>query len=603
MKKKNLKKQKRKEEIITLAEDAKLKINQNRILSEQIDNYNMHIQMIKSFMNKYTQNTKITESISKDNNNKNKFIKSEFINYYKELKKSIGDLREATNKVKQKYDTNSEIYFDDISKDNLSYNQKNLDSFILSYSLEQKLNIIKKLKESIHSSRDYNIFREPKRETLINKRYAEEFIDNIYQDCQSLILYEIKQFNKYHNRCLKKMKKIDTCKNKIQILNQIINYFQQNIFGKSNYNVNNNNNYNSNYKLKSVPQVKNNNNYKSNKIVKNDKINKINNKKIYKAEDNDNIFYNTINLNKYGNLDNDNFGYTLGDFNSYETDQTFNLGNINNNLLSITNNTNANKEMHTEPKKNKKINLPTVEELFDLANNEGEKEAIIDEELHSDEEIVFEKKIKSKKKIIVDYLPKIKKVVPNLSLSQIEFNKSKVMNEADLYSVQRRQYQIQNIDENIKMMKKKLKLIKRRCKINEEKCETIQNYTKECEESYKSLKNLKIQISMKQEKVSFMRKEFFTQHTKDVIDEEDELNYQKEMDDYLNDPELNDPYFEQYQNLQTDVTHRQKENDNMLIKKINNENIEKNENNKNKYDYTRTHRERKKEKIKRANSK
>jgi hypothetical protein len=599
MKKKNLKKQKRKEEIITLAEDAKLKINQNRILSEQIDNYNKHIQMIKSFMNKYTQNTKITESISKDNN-KNKFIKNEFINYYKELKKSIGDLRESTNKVKQKYDTNNDIYFDDISEQNLSYKQMLLDSFILSYSLEQKLNIIKKLKESVHSSRDYNIFREPKRETIINTKYGEEFIDDINQDYQSHILYEIKQFNKYHNRCLKKMKKINNCKNKIQILNQIISYFQQIIFGKSNY-IAYSNNYNSNYKLKSVPhQVKNNiYNYKSNKIVKSDKIT---NKKIYKEEDNDNLFYNTINLNKYGDLNNDNFGYTLGDLNSYETDQTFNFGNINNNLLSLTNNTN--KGEYTEPKKNKKINLPTVEELFDLTNNEGEKEAIIDEELHSDEEIVFETKIKSKKKIIVDYLPKIKKEVPNLYLSQIEFNKSKVMNEADLYSVQRRQFQMQNLDENIKMMKKKLKIIKRRCKINEEKCETIRNYTKECEENYKSLKNLKIQMSMQQEKVSFMKKEFFTQHTKDVIDEEDELNYQKEMDDYLNDPELNDPYFEQYQNLQTDITHRQIDNDNMLIiKKINNDNIEKNEHDNIKYDYTRTHRERKKEKIKRANSK
>ena len=597
MKKKNLKKQKRKEEIITLAEDAKLKINQNRILSEQIDNYNKHIQMIKSFMNKYTQNAKITESISKDNN-KNKFIKNEFINYYKELKKSIGDLRESTNKVKQKYDTNNDIYFDDISEQNLSYKQMLLDSFILSYSLEQKLNIIKKLKESVHSSRDYNIFREPKRETIINTKYGEEFIDDINQDYQSHILYEIKQFNKYHNRCLKKMKKINNCKNKIQILNQIISYFQQIIFGKSNY-IAYNNNYNSNYKLKSVPhQVKNNiYNYKSNKIVKTDKIY---NKKYYKAEDNDNIFYSTININKYGNLNNDSFGYTLGDLNSYETDQTFNFGNINNNLLSLTNNTSNG--VRTEPKKKKKINLPTVEELFDLANNEGEKEAIIDEELHSDEEIIFETKIKSKKKIIVDYLPKIKKEVPNLYLSQIEFNKSKVMNEADLYSVQRRQFQMQNMDENIKMMKKKLKIIKRRCKINEEKCETIQNYTKECEENYKSLKNLKIQMSMQQEKVSFMKKEFFTQHTKDVIDEEDELNYQKEMDDYLNDPELNDPYFEQYQNLQTEVTHRQIDNDNMLIKKINNENIEKTDNKK-KYDYTRTHRERKKEKIKRANSK
>ena len=599
MKKKTLKKQKRKEQIISLAEEAKLKINQNRLLSEQIDNYNKHIQMMKSFMNKYTQNNKLTENISKDNN-KIKCIKNEFINYYKELKKYIGNLKEATNKVKKKYETNSDIYFDDISENNLSYKQIFLDSFILSYSIEQKSNIIKKLKESVHLSRDYNIFREPKRETLINKKFGEECIDDINQEYQRYILYEIKQFNKYHNRCQKKLKKINNYQNKIQVLKQIINYFLQKNFGKTNYSTyNNTNNYNYNYKLKSVTLVKNSNiNYKSNKIVKNDKINY---KKNYKNEDNDNIFYNTINLNNYGGLNNDDFGGTLGDLNSSGIDQTFNFGNLNRNLSSLT--SNASKTIYPELKKNKKINLPTVEELFDLNNNEGEKEAIIDEELHSDEEIVFEKKIKSKKKIIVDYLPKIKEQIPNLYFSQIEFNKSKVMNEADLYSVQRRQYQMQNMDENIKMMKKKLKIIKRRCKINEEKCETIQNYTKECEENYKSLKNIKIQMSMKQEKVSFMKKEFFTQHTKDVIDEEDELNYQKEMDDYLNDPELNDPYFEQYQNLQTDVTHRQKDNGNILIKQINNDKIENTENSKKKYDYTRTHREHKKEKIKRANSK
>ena len=599
MKKKNLKKQKRKEQIISLAEEAKLKINQNRLLSEQIDNYNKHIQMMKSFMNKYTQNNKLTENISKDNN-KIKCIKNEFINYYKELKKYIGNLKEATNKVKKKYETNSDIYFDDISENNLSYKQIFLDSFILSYSIEQKSNIIKKLKESVHLSRDYNIFREPKRETLINKKFGEECIDDINQEYQRYILYEIKQFNKYHNRCQKKLKKINNYQNKIQVLKQIINYFLQKNFGKTNYSTyNNTNNYNYNYKLKSVTLVKNSNiNYKSNKIVKNDKINY---KKNYKNEDNDNIFYNTINLNNYGGLNNDDFGGNLGDLNSSGIDQTFNFGNLNRNLSSLT--SNASKTIYPELKKNKKINLPTVEELFDLNNNEGEKEAIIDEELHSDEEIVFEKKIKSKKKIIVDYLPKIKEQIPNLYFSQIEFNKSKVMNEADLYSVQRRQYQMQNMDENIKMMKKKLKIIKRRCKINEEKCETIQNYTKECEENYKSLKNIKIQMSMKQEKVSFMKKEFFTQHTKDVIDEEDELNYQKEMDDYLNDPELNDPYFEQYQNLQTDVTHRQKDNGNILIKQINNDKIENTENSKKKYDYTRTHREHKKEKIKRANSK
>ena len=596
--KKNIKKQKRKEQIISLATDAKIKIYQNKILSEQINNYNKHLQMIKSFMNKYSQNNKLTENIQNENDK----IKNEFKNYYQQLKNSVEDLKEGVKKIKQKYETNNDIYFDDISGDNLNYKQIQIDYFILSYSLEQKLNIIKKLKESIHFSKDYNIFREPKRETLINSKYSEDYIDDINQELQRYALYEFRQFNKYNNKCKKKLKKLNNYKNKINIFKQIINYYEQVNFGKTN-------NYNKNNKqiqLLETNKKNINNDLYSNTIVK---TKKLINKKQYKNEEEINI-YNTINPYNYRGLNNDDFGDNLEDLNTYETDETFNLGkNINSNLFSLTNstnntniNSNSNKTLPNS-KKNKKINLPTVEELFDLTNNEGEKEAIIDDELHSDDEIVFETKIKSKKKINIDYLSKIKKDVPNLYLSQIEFNKSKVMNEADLYSYQRRQFQMQNMDENIKLMKKKLKIIKRRCKINEQKCETIQNFAKECENDYNRLKAIKVQISMKQEKVSFMKKEFFNQHTKDVIDEEDELNYQKEMDDYLNDPELNDPYFEQYQNLQTDITHRQIEMENNRLKKINNENIENNENTQKKKEYTRTHRERKKEKIKRANSK
>ena len=591
--KKNTKKQKRKEQILILAEEATKKINQNKILSEQIENYNKHIQMIKSFMNKYSASNKITEKIN-DNTNKILFIKNEFKNYFHQLKLAVEELREATKKIKQKYETNSDIYFDDIAGDNLNYKQIYVDSFILSNSLEQKLNIIKKLKESIHYSKDYNIFREPKRETLINTRYAEDYIYDINLELQRYALYEFKQFNKYNNKRIKKLKKVNNLKNKISIYKHIINYFEL-------YNCKKSKNSNNLQNKKGQSPLINGNNIYGNKIVKNKKIP---NKKNYKAEE-ENNYYNTLNLNSFGGLNNDDFGNNLSDLNLYEADQTFNLDkNINNNLLSLANGQiNKYNSSGLEFKKKKKINLPTVEELFDLANNEGEKEAIIDDELHSDEEIVFETKIKPKKKIIKDYLPKIKKEIPNLYLSQIEFNKSKVMNEADLYSHQRRQYQMQNVDENIKIMRKKLKILKRRCKINEQKYEAIQNFAKECENDYNRLKAMKVQMSMKQEKVGFMRKEFFNQHTKDVIDEEDELNYQKEMDEYLNDPELNDPYFEQYQEIQTEITHRKKDLDDNRLKKINNDNMENNENGKKKYEYTRTHRERKKEKIKRANSK
>ena len=572
--KKLTKKKLQKEQIIILAEDATSKIIKNRIIISQIDNYNKQIEVIKLFMKKCSKNKKIIDNNNSKNSVNNLFIISEFEKFIRNLKNKIEFLKSEISKIKQKYDSNNDKYFTvDIANERVQE-----DAFILSYSLTQKLNIIKKLKESIHLSKDYNIFQEPKRETLIDRKIGEENIDRINENLQRYALYEIKQFNKYYNRSQRKLKKRDFYKNKIQIFNQIINYFKQNSQNKGNNNL-----YN----------------HYNNSIIKSKKplINKFYKKEDAKSNTNTNIYssLNNTELNPSTRNDTEIINY-LGN------SQTINYPNNYSNLFpSLT----FNKSIQRNSFKKKKLKIPTVDELFDLANNEGEKEAIIDDELHSDEEIVFQPKVKQVKKIVKNYLPKVKEKVPKLSLSLIEYNKMKIMNEADLYSYNKRQEQLGNADENIKMMKNKIKIIKRRCNLNQKKIETLQNFVKECENDYKRLMAMKVQMSMKVG-VDFMKKEFFPLNVKDKIDEEDELNYQKELDEYLNDPELNDPYFQQFQVLETDITHRQIEPQNNILKKISKENLEENKGineDKKKYDKIKTHREYKKEKIKRANSK
>jgi len=586
--KKSTKRQKQKEKIFSLAEDATSKIIKNRLITWQINNYNKHIELIKSFMNKFSGNGKITDNFSKKLNNI-LFIKNEFNTFFSELKSNIEILKSDIKKIKQKYESNNDKYFNV----NISNNEAKVDSFILSYSLIQKINIIKKLKESIHLSKDYNIFQEPKRESLISIKTGEENIDMINEDLQKYAFYEIKQFNKYYNRTQRKLKKRNYYRDKIKIFNEIINYFNENNHSK--------------FKEKNNVLSKNQNNYyihSNTSIIKNKKPQI---KKIYQNEPELNInknLYSSFNNTDINPSTNDTEILNSGTSNSHTNNNSNNILYNSSNLISLS----FNKRLHRNSlKKKNKLQIPTVEELFDLANNEGEKEAIIDDELHSDEDIVFQPKVKQTKKIIKNYLPKVKEKVPKLSLSLIEYNKMKIMNDADLYSYNRRQEQRGNAEENIKIMKKKIKIIKRRLNINQKKLETIKNFVQECENDYYRLKAMKVQMSMK-EKVTFMKKEFYTQNINDKIDEEDELNYQKELDEYLNDPELNDPYFEQFQNLnlETDITHRDIETQNNIIKKINNENLEENKKDNNgqkKYDKIKTHRERKKEKIKRANSK
>ena len=583
--KKLSKKQKQKEEIFSLAEDATSKIIKNKIISSQISNYNKHIEFIKSFIKKLSENNKLNNK-SNQNITNISLVKNELNNFITNIKSNIELLKTENNKLETKYKTNHEKYFT-VNSSNKIVEE---DAFILSYSLTQRLNIIKKLKQSIHTSKDYNIFQEPKRETLIDIKIGEENIERNNDNLQRLAFYEIKQFNKYYNRTQRKLKKINFYKNRIQIFNQIINYFRQN------------NNSNKNY-LKTYSDDKRfnlhknendfNNNYNNNisyTVVKNKKPQ---NKKIYKKENGD--LDTNLNINLFQVFNNTDLNPSTNDteiFYSLTNSQIINCKNDNDFILN-----------DSSLKKKKTIKIPTVEELFDVANNEGEKEEIIDDELHSDEEVVFQPKVKQNKKIIKNYLPKIKEQIPKISLSLIEYNKMKVMNEADLYSYNKRQEQRGNPDENIKIIKNKLKIIKRRCGLNQKKLETLQNFVKECENDYNRLKSMKVQMSVKDKKIIFMKKDLFIN---DKIDEEDEYNYQKELDEYLNDPDLNDPYFEQFQNLQTDITHRQIETENNIIRKISNADIEtKNiiaEKNK-KYEKLKTHRERKKDKINRANSK
>ncbi len=583
--KKLSKKQKQKEKIFSLAEDATSKIIKNKIISFQINNYSKHIEFIKSFIKKLSENNKLNNK-SNQNITNISLVKNELNNFIANIKSNIELLKSENNKLEQKYKTNHEKYFT-VNSTNKIVEE---DAFILSYSLTQRLNIIKKLKQSIHTSKDYNIFQEPKRETLIDIKIGEENIERNNDNLQRLAFYEIKQFNKYYNRTQRKLKKINFYKNRIQIFNQIINYFRQN------------NNSNKNY-LKTYSDDKRfnlhknendfNNNYNNNisyTVVKNKKPQ---NKKIYKKENGD--LDTNLSINLFQVFNNTDLNPSTNDteiFYSLTNSQIINCKNDNDFILN-----------DSSSKKKKTIKIPTVEELFDVANNEGEKEEIIDDELHSDEEVVFQPKVKQNKKIIKNYLPKIKEQIPKISLSLIEYNKMKVMNEADLYSYNKRQEQRGNPDENIKIIKNKLKIIKRRCGLNQKKLETLQNFVKECENDYNRLKSMKVQMSVKDKKIIFMKKDLFIN---DKIDEEDEYNYQKELDEYLNDPDLNDPYFEQFQNLQTDITHRQIETENNIIRKISNSDMEtKNiiaEKNK-KYEKLKTHRERKKDKINRANSK
>ena len=70
------------------------------------------------------------------------------------------------------------------------------------------------------------------------------------------------------------------------------------------------------------------------------------------------------------------------------------------------------------------------------------------------------------------------------------------MNEADLYSLQRRKFLSKDIDEQIKEMALRKKEILHKCKINVKKIIAMKNFSKDMQNNYNILKPLKLKTSV-----------------------------------------------------------------------------------------------------------
>jgi hypothetical protein len=237
-------------------------------------------------------------------------------------------------------------------------------------------------------------------------------------------------------------------------------------------------------------------------------------------------------------------------------------------------------EVNASPKKNddknkkKKAEFLTVSKMFDVNNEEGKEEAIIDHELHSDDEVVFEKKVKQPIKLTKDgNLKKIKEIIPTVDLSMIEFNKQKVMNDADLYSVQKREFEAQDIDLQIKEMKKqneKSLHIKRK---NKKKVQALENFIDKLQNDLRLLKKMKIKTSV--------RPDFFSHKDSDneigaIKKELNQMEEIKEVDNDLEDNESKDLSIQSVESLEDYVTYTQRSVSSNKNKDLNIKNLKKN---------------------------
>ena len=484
----DLEQQNSKELITKLADEAKIHLNQNKYLLEIIGIFKQQIKTVKNFITNYSLNS------NQLSNNCNLALK-----YKEQLSVLNSKLREEINKNNKKQENILNNIRQDLSLANQTLTQFSVDNFILNNTIDKFNWRIKTLNGNIESSKKYDIFREPKRETEMEIKQSRNTIVLVNLENQQKMLSFCRSYENYKTKNIKKEKEIKIYKQKKSIFKNLIKFYGDKLYGDDNKildDINKKNEQNSKEKVDITKRIKTNpvNKKMFPMITKNNLEDKDIATINEKEEDESNL--NEKNESKNKSNDNDN-------------DETL----LNKTSLIIDNDTNLFKNIYNEKDKEnavnkgkrKKINILKIDELLDIDNISVENEEIIDDELNSDDEVFFEKKIKPKKKISTDFLNNIKKEVPSINLSQIEFNKLKVINEADAYSLQRRNFEQGNINGKIKNIRLQIKSLSKKVSMNKKKLDAIHNFIEDVKYNYKLLRPIKVQTSAAANPVHYIR--------------------------------------------------------------------------------------------------
>ena len=441
----------------TIATKAKKQFTRNKYLLKKLQIYNEYNTLTKKILENY-----VFEKIN---------ASPQFSEYHTKINRDCENLKNKCNNFLAKFNKLLDESRSDVSMGKPALKQKKCEEFTLEFLNEGKNNIIKSLKDSIQSSKNYNLFREIKRDNLIGCLKGNRIVEKLNTNLQKKMLNQCKNFNKYINAINKGKSKIIRISKNIQLLD---NYIQ-------------------------INELKLNNN----KVFPLPKIKK------YQEE---------LDKNQKNHL--------------IISAPTYHKPNKNNKEIEKNEYSDDDKE-DKKPKKEKNkiiLDFVKVESLFDVSQGEGEDETIIDNELHSDDENIFDNKIKVKSQLSTNYLNDIKKIIPSFNFKQIEFNRNKVK-EIDIYSLQRRDYKKNTIDMQIKEMEKNIENIENKLSYLKQKEKIMKEFVKKLEDNYEAIQPMICQNSennIAQEQNDFVLKSLNKEEEKEK--EKEKISLQNFLD-------------------------------------------------------------------------
>jgi len=512
----------------------------NQCLKEKLKFYTKYIGLTKEIMTKPISNE--DDSISVINS------------YIEVIQKDYDILKEKYDKYKSLLD----FYFDEISFGKPILEQNINEAFCLNYYKDKSESIIRGLKDSIKLSKEFAIFREPKRDSLVDTTIGNREITKTTDDFQQSMLYECKCYKKIKNKIKKNNNLISEMKKNIAILKK---YLED----------------------------------EKSKNKKGDKSETISNEPTNENEENIIESKNTFKIEKknFKILTKRSFLNLELDEGSDEKRAHNNSAEDNRGYISNRKKENASKFRNIKKKKtikkskqiniinkkrkNKTIeNFQKVEDLFNISMEEGENEKIIDEELHSDDEYNFEIKIKQQKQISKYSLNEIKKIIPTINLKQIEYNKIRLIKEVDRYSIQRRKYKRYNLKE----LKSKIEQMNYKANLLEKKMKVMEEYIKKNNENYQQLKHIKDSLTAYRKRLSFSRTPLNIPIIDSIKEEENDCQdfYDSEIIEKEKEKEKKEEENDNQDSFDSEITKKEKEKEkkedekDILIKNNNNSN-------------------------------
>ena len=209
------------ENIDNLSSQANEIMAENKYYYNKLSLYDKYINITKDAIKNILSNKSIEKALEC------------FNKYLEEIQKEYDIMNKSYEKYElPEYNELIDNLFSEITMGKPILEQKRNTQFFLDYIKLEKDAIIKSLKDSIKKSKQFQLFREPKRFSLIEKiKEGEKEIEKTTTELQQNMLYELKKYNKFKERIIKYNEQIQNIENNIDILkncmrakDEILNY-------------------------------------------------------------------------------------------------------------------------------------------------------------------------------------------------------------------------------------------------------------------------------------------------------------------------------------------------------------------------------------------